>query len=66
MADNPYVELPLTQPREIRLLQVQASEDKTLHIRLFKVPLDRVPPFCALSYTWGSGADGTSWLNAIA
>src|SRR4051812_46441169 len=56
MADDPYPAVPLTHPREIRLIQLAPPEDETAHFTLFKVNLDRAPPFSAISYTWDGQA----------
>ncbi|KAK2026715.1 hypothetical protein LX32DRAFT_641630 [Colletotrichum zoysiae] len=46
---------PLTLDREIRLLKLHAGEGlKELSGELVNFPLDRTPPFAAISYAWGA------------
>jgi hypothetical protein len=42
---------------EIRLLLIPLTEDKSVELFLFTVPLDEAPPYSALSYMWGDGND---------
>ena len=53
---QPYKYLPLPTPRSIRLITVRPDPKEThgFSIAVQVAELDSAPPFCALSYTWGS------------
>lgn len=59
MATQRYQYSPLPGSRHIRLLKLHCkapTEDSQLSVELVIVPLDKAPPFEAISYTWGDPA----------
>ena len=61
VAMSTYTHRNLPNEKSIRLIQLHAKTrgpDRTLHCSISTHPLDGLPPFQALSYTWGAPVAG--------